>query len=82
MEVLDIAAQADKSFDIHGGFKAAWRSHVWEGMAIAELEILNCYRKKKMIQSPSNYAMPSDEETCIDLLKRADTSNKRVNLTP
>ena len=31
MEVLDIAAQADRDFDIHGGFKAHWRSHVWEG---------------------------------------------------
>ena len=33
MEVLDIAAQADRDFDIHGGFKAHWRSHVWEGIS-------------------------------------------------
>jgi len=30
-EILDIASLADDGFEIRGGFKSHWRSHVWEG---------------------------------------------------
>lgn len=42
MEILDVAAWADDSFEISGGFKSYWRSHVWEGWLACNLVMLFC----------------------------------------
>ena len=43
LEILDIAALADDSFDISGGFKAHWRQHVWEGWLAINIVLLVCH---------------------------------------
>ena len=32
--MMDVAAWADPNFEIQGGFKSYWRTHVWEGKSI------------------------------------------------
>ena len=40
LEILDVAAWADDSFEISGGFKSYWRSHVWEGRDSLDIPLI------------------------------------------